>query len=75
MKRYQVYLNPHSVSILDDFERYANIPRSKLIREAIDRLAQNLSLFLQPEMKLRNKNQLWIHLLGSLEVKNKQTLH
>lgn len=43
MKRYQVYLNPHSVSILDDFERYANIPRSKLIREAIDRLAQNLS--------------------------------
>jgi len=43
MKRYQVYLNPHSVSILDDFEKYANISRSKLIREAIDRLAQNLS--------------------------------
>ena len=43
MKRYQVYLDPHSVSILDDFEKYANISRSKLIREAIDRLAQNLS--------------------------------
>ena len=43
MKRYQVYLNPHSVSILDDFEKYTNISRSKLIREAIDRLAQNLS--------------------------------
>ncbi len=43
MKRYQVYLDPHSVSILDDFEEYTNISRSKLIREAIDRLAQNLS--------------------------------
>lgn len=43
MKRYQVYLDPHSVSILDDFEKYVNISRSKLIREAIDRLAQNLS--------------------------------
>lgn len=43
MKRYQVYLDPHSVSILDDFENYASISRSQLIREAIDRLAQNLS--------------------------------
>lgn len=43
VKRYQVYLNPNSVSILDDFEKYANISRSRLIREVIDRLAQNLS--------------------------------
>lgn len=50
MKRYQVYLNPHSVSILDDFEKYTNISRSKLIREAIDRLAQNLSrVFVQKD--------------------------
>lgn len=38
-KRYQVYLYPYSVSVLDDFEKIANISRSKLIREAIDRLA------------------------------------
>lgn len=43
MKRYQVYLNPSSVSVLDEFEKYSRIPRSKLIRESIDRLAQNLS--------------------------------
>ena len=42
MKRYQVYLNPHSVSILDDFEKLSNIPRSKLIREALDRWANQL---------------------------------
>lgn len=57
MKRYQVYLDPHSVSVLDDFEKYANIRRSKLIREAIDRLAQNLSRVfveknIQPQEKL-----------------------
>ncbi len=43
MKRYQVYLNSSSVSVLDEFEKYTSISRSKLIREAIDRLAQNLS--------------------------------
>ncbi len=43
MKRYQVYLDPSSVSVLDEFEKYSSIPRSKLIRESIDRLAQNLS--------------------------------
>lgn len=34
MKRYQVYLDPHSVSILDDFEKYTDISRSKLKDEA-----------------------------------------
>lgn len=43
MKRYQIYLNPNSISVLDDFQKYARISRSKLIQEAIDRLAQNLS--------------------------------
>lgn len=37
MQRYQIYLNPHSVSILDDFEKISNISRSKLIRELVDR--------------------------------------
>lgn len=43
MKRYQVYLNSNSVSVLDEFEKYTSVSRSKLIREAIDRLAQNLA--------------------------------
>jgi hypothetical protein len=43
MQRYQVYLNKDAISILDDFQKYANISRSKLIREAIDRLAENLT--------------------------------
>ncbi len=43
MKRYQVYLNPKAVSVLDEFEKHASVSRSKLIREAIDRLALNLA--------------------------------
>ena len=46
MKRYQVYLNSGSVQILDEFESYTRVPRSELIREAIDRLAENLSKLL-----------------------------
>jgi len=74
MKRYQVYLDPHSVSVLDDFEKYADISRSKLIREAIDRLAQNLSRIfaaknIQPQEKL-----ILDSLVGFIKLKNeKQT--
>lgn len=42
MKRYQVYLNSRSVGIIDDFEKETSIPRSVLIRMAINSLAQNL---------------------------------
>lgn len=42
MKRYQVYLNQSSVSVLDDFEKLANISRSKIIRQVIDRVAEQL---------------------------------
>jgi len=42
MKRYQVYLNSESVEILDRFEEETSISRSALIREAIDRLSENL---------------------------------
>ena len=34
MKRYQVYLNQHSVSILDDLGKQTDISRSKLIQGA-----------------------------------------
>ena len=42
MKRYQVYLNQGSVAVLDDFQKISNISRSKIIRQAIDRVAEQL---------------------------------
>lgn len=43
MKRYQVYLNQHSVSILDDFGKHTDISRSKLLQIITDQIAQNLA--------------------------------
>lgn len=42
MKRYQVYLNPHSVSILDDFGKHTDISRSRLLQIITDQIAQSL---------------------------------
>lgn len=43
MKRYQVYLNQQSVSILDDFGKHTDISRSKLLQVITDQIAQNLA--------------------------------
>ena len=43
MKRYQVYLNPHSVSILDELGKHTDISRSALIRQVTDQVAQKLA--------------------------------
>jgi hypothetical protein len=42
MKRYQIYLNPHSVSILDEYGKHTDISRSRLIQMGIDQLAHTL---------------------------------
>lgn len=72
MKRYQVYLDPHSVSVLDDFEKYANISRSKLIREAIDRLAQNLSRVFAAKNIAPHGKLILDSLVGSINLKSKK---
>lgn len=72
MKRYQVYLHPHSVTILDDFEKISSISRSKLIREAVDRLADQICLvFAKKENKLP-KMTYFDQLAGSIDLKTKK---
>lgn len=70
MKRYQVYLNPHSVSILDDFENYTNISRSKLIREAIDRLAENLARIFMIKKESHQEKLILDSLVGFIDIKS-----
>jgi len=72
MKRYQVYLNQNSVSILDEFEKYANISRSKLIREAIDRLAQNLSRIFVAKNIAPGNRLVFDSLIGAINLKGKK---
>jgi len=73
MNRYQIYLHPQSVNILDDFESLTNISRSQLIRESIDRLALQLSGFLTVQRK-KNKQFLFDSLVGFIDTGlNKKT--
>lgn len=73
MKRYQVYLNPNSVSILDDFEKISNISRSKVIRQAIDRLAEQLVRVVD-DKRLQKKEYILDSLEGFVDLKtNKKT--
>ncbi len=72
MKRYQVYLNPNSISVIDDFEKYADISRSRLIGAAVDRLAENLArIFVAKDITPKNKYVL-DSLVGFLSFDNQE---
>ena len=72
MKRYQVYLNPHSVSILDDLGKQTDISRSKLIQGAIDRFADQVAkIFSKTEDQPSNYTH-FDKLVGAIHLKTKK---
>lgn len=75
MKRYQVYLNPHSVSVLDDLEKIVDISRSKQLRLVIDRIAEQLSSILRAREASQNKKKFSLdELAGFVDLKtNRKT--
>lgn len=72
MKRYQVYLNQHSVSILDDFGKYTDITRSKLIQGVIDRFADQVAKVFSREDKHLNQYTHFDKLVGAIHIKTKK---
>lgn len=73
MKRYQVYLNQQSVSVLDDFGKISNISRSKVIRQVIDRVAEQLVLVVEDNHSVK-KDYILDSLAGFVDLKtNKKT--
>lgn len=42
MKRYQLYLNQHSVAVVDDASEIVEMSRSKIIQNVIDRISQEI---------------------------------
>lgn len=51
MKRYQIYLNPQSVDVIDALEGELKLSRSGIIRLTVDALARNLLLAIPPEKR------------------------
>ncbi len=73
MKRYQVYLDPATVSILDDFEESSRLSRSQLIRLSIDRLAENLSkVFIAQKVK-PSRRYVLDSLSGVIKTRSRET--
>ncbi|MDO8638742.1 MAG: hypothetical protein Q7R43_04140 [Candidatus Daviesbacteria bacterium] len=73
MKRYQVYLNPYSVSIIDDLGTQTDISRSKLIQGVIDRFADQIAkVFSKRENQPSNYHH-FDKLVGAIHLKTKKT--
>lgn len=71
MKRYQVYLDQHSVSILDEIRKLTNITRSKIIRNTIDKVATEIVASL-PVKKPAKKHYIMDELVGFIDLKTKK---
>lgn len=73
MKRYQVYLDPHSVGILDEGAETLPLNRSQIIREAIAGAATrvgNLLAILKPTPP--SDYSVWDEMIGAFEIKGQK---
>lgn len=74
MKRYQVYLNPHSVSVLDEFGENVDVARSQLIRMAIEQVVQNLAKIFAATKTQPKNTYILDSMVGAIKLKgNKKT--
>jgi hypothetical protein len=71
MKRYQVYLNPQSVSIIDAFGKEVKLSRSRILQMMVDSVAGNLSKLLVTRRNKRVKGAL-DDIVGSITIKGKK---
>mgnify|MGYP001562360566 CR=1 FL=1 len=73
MKRYQVYLNPQSVHILDEVTHITPISRSELIRAAIDGAASQVGNLLAVIKPNGSRDYSWLDkIVGATTVKGKK---
>lgn len=72
MQRYQIYLDPRTVTILDDAESISNISRSQLIRMAAEAVSENLAKILAVVKPANNNYTHLDNLAGFIKPKTKQ---
>lgn len=72
MKRYQVYLNPGSVSIIDDFTGNIDLSRSRLIQMAVDQIMHNLLKIFRATQTPPKKTYIMDSLVGIIKVKGRK---
>ena len=73
MTRYQLYLNSGSVAVVDEVEDYTGISRSQIIRDLVDRYAQNmLKIFSLAKVPATKKSSL-LSFIGLIDLGKKKT--
>ena len=78
MKRYQVYLNPNSVALLDDIEEFTKMSRSKLLRLLIDRAAEgavDILRLIHQAKGIKKTKPIMDSLAGFVDLKTDQTVN
>lgn len=78
MKRYQLYLNQTTVAIVDRLQEVVNIPRTKIIRESLDRgvgeyIHLLTKLFIEKEKK--PSYSVLDKMVGFIKTKSKKKTH
>lgn len=74
MKRYQLYLNPHSVSIIDDLGQNIDLKRSRILKMIIDSIASNFARILAATKTPPKNTYVLDSLVGAIKVRgNKKT--
>lgn len=64
MNRYQIYLDPKDVSILDELAKLTNFSRSQIIRDVIDKMARAYEKLLEAQFRKRSKNDPILKMAG-----------
>lgn len=72
MKRYQVYLNPNSVAVLDNFGENIDLSRSRLIQIAVDQIMHNLIKIFRATQTPPKKTYILDSLVGAIKIKGKR---
>ena len=76
MKRYQVYLDPQNVRVLDEISELSDFSRSTLIQELVDAAANRagnlLATLTPPKLKVYSELD---KIVGSIEIKKKKVVN
>ncbi|OGF99901.1 hypothetical protein A3D78_02190 [Candidatus Gottesmanbacteria bacterium RIFCSPHIGHO2_02_FULL_39_14] len=76
MKRYQLYLDPRSVKVIDEVTEISDFTRSQLIRETIDAAATRLGNILAAIKPVRSREySMWEKMIGAIKIKGKKKVN
>lgn len=64
MNRYQIYLDPKSVDVLDELAKLTDLSRSQIIRDVISKMAQEYKKVLLATAPTREKNNPLLKMAG-----------